>query len=120
VEAQQEQHPLAPRRKKRHRQQYIDSIVKLATIDKVPVHQLAEQSGVCPSQIYRWIHKQQLQVARQDPGSEASVQAELREVRRENEDLKEQVAFLKKAATYFASQSPSDISSSASTKQSTP
>ena len=107
------------KRKVRHSKEYIDSIIKLATLDGIPVHQVAEQSGLCSSQIYRWINKQKLEIARQDPASDVSVQAELRDVRRENEYLKKQLEFLKKAATYFASQSSSDSLSSGNTSGST-
>jgi len=46
------------------------------------------------------------------------VEEQLRAAQRENELLKKQVEFLKKAATYFASQNNSDISSSENTPKS--
>ena len=116
MDAQQE----AVRKKKiRHSQDWIDSLVKLVTIDGMSAYDVAEQAGVAPSQVYRWVNKHKIREARKDSSSEAAIVAELRDVRRENEYLKKQVEFLKKAATYFASQSSSDSLSSESITGST-
>lgn len=119
MEAKQEQQGSQRKRRARHEPQWIDSLVKLVTIDGRSVYDVAEQAGVCPSQVYRWVNKQKIKQARQDPSSEQSLRAELREVRRELDYYKKQAAFLKKAATYFASQSNSDSPSSEIIEEST-
>jgi transposase len=107
-----------PNPRKHHSQQYIDSIIKLVKIDGLPVSQVAQQTGLRANMIYRWLQKQELAAARRDPTSVVAVEEQLRAAQRENELLKKQVEFLKKAATYFASQSSSDISSSGNTPKS--
>lgn len=104
--------------KKHHSRQYIDSILKLVKVDGLPVSQVAQQAGLRANMIYRWLRRQELEAARQDPTSAVAVEEQLRAAQRENELLKKQVEFLKKAATYFASQNNSDISSSENTPKS--
>lgn len=108
-----------PQRGKRRDPQFIDSILQLVQVDHMPVTQVASQAGVSPKQIYRWLQRQAIQQARQDPASDAAQQQRLRELERENQYLKKQVEFLKKAASYFAAQSTSDLLSSESTPERT-
>lgn len=105
--------------RKRHDPQFVASILKLIQIDGMSVAQVSRQSGIRSNQIYRWLNKQAIAQARQDPASEAAQQQRTQELLRENQYLKKQVEFLKKAATYFASQSESDLSSSSSTTENT-
>lgn len=109
----------ASKQRKRHDPQFIDSILKLVQIDHLPVAQVARQAGVRPGQIYRWLNKQALTQARQDPASDEAQQQHLKELERENQYLKKQVEFLKKAASYFAAQSTSDLLASPSMPAST-
>jgi transposase-like protein len=109
----------AARVRKRHDPQFIESILKLVQVDHMPVAQVAGQAGISPKQIYRWLQKQALVQARQDPASDAAQQQRMRELERENQYLKKQVEFLKKAASYFAAQNTSDLPSSPSMPEST-
>jgi transposase len=108
-----------PQRGKRRDPQFIASILKLVQVDQMPVAQVARQAGIRPGQIYRWLNKQAIAQARQDPASDVAQQQRLNELVRENQYLKKQVEFLKKAASYFASQSGSDLPSSSSTPERT-
>ena len=97
---------------KHHDRQFIESIIKLVRTDRMSVAQVSQQTGLRRNLIYRWLAKYDLEQARQDPTSEASRELDNLQLRRENEELKRQVEFLKKAATYFASQNHDDLSSS--------
>lgn len=107
------------KKKVHHSPEFIDSIIKLATVDRLPVYQIAQQTGIRAGQIYRWINKHKLQIARNEPNSSPWLESQLREVSRERDYLKKQVEFLKKAASYFASQNVNDLSSSESATEST-
>lgn len=109
----------AARVRKRHDPQFIESVLKLVQVDHLPVAQVASQAGISPKRIYRWLQRQAIQQARQDPASDIAQQQRLRELERENQYLKKQVEFLKKAASYFAAQSTSDLLSSPSMPEST-
>ena len=70
---------------------------------------LARELGVPRNRLYKW--REQLAAKGDDsafPGSgrQRGPDAELAALRRENMRLKEEVEILKKAATYFAKQSP--------------
>lgn len=108
--------PKAVKKNTRHDPQFIDSILKLVQIDHLPVAQVAHQAGIRPNLIYRWLNKQALAQARQDPASDAAQQKRLKELERENQHLQKQVEFLKKAASYFAAQNTSDLLSSVNTQ----
>jgi transposase len=105
--------------RKRHDPQFIESILKLIQVDGMSVAQVSRQSGIRSNQIYRWLNKQAIAQARKDPASDVAQQQRTNELLRENQYLRKQVEFLKKAATYFASQSSSDSSSSNSTTEHT-
>jgi transposase len=88
--------------RKHHSAEFIANIVKLVKVDGLPVAQVSRQSGIRANQVYRWIRHRELQAARQDPTSNESRELELARLQRENQHLKKQVDFLKKAAAYFA------------------
>jgi transposase len=88
--------------RKRHSAEYIANIVKLVKVDHMAVSDVARQTGIRTNMIYRWVHKHELVEARKDPTSDAAKDAELARLQRENQHLKKQVDFLKKAAAYFA------------------
>jgi transposase len=99
----------------RQSREFIESVIKLVKVDQVPVAEVSQRTGIRRGQIYRWLAKHDLEQARKHPGSDASLRDEAQRLRKENELLKKQVDFLKKAATYFASQNNDDSSSSGST-----
>ena len=68
------------------------------------VEQVAKELGMAKSALYRW----QREPAQTPEGKRAraiSVEEELRQLRRENQRLKMEQEFLKKAAAFFAKQS---------------
>jgi transposase len=74
--------------------------VRLAQRGDVPVVQVADDLGIHPSLLHKWIK----QFGKQPSGSQttADEHAELMRLRRENRILREEREILKKAAAYFA------------------
>jgi len=105
--------------KKHHSAEFIESIVSMVKIDRMTVAEVSRRSGVRANQIYRWIQKYELVQARQDPTSTQTKDRRMIELVHENQHLKKQVEFFKKAAAYFASQNVNDMSSSASMPETT-
>ena len=69
-----------------------------------PVLEVAAELKVSPQSLYRWQNK--LGSGRSSAPLAASEADELRRLRRENEILRQERDFLKKATAYFASPSP--------------
>ena len=87
---------------KSYSKEYRDSIVKLARTG-TPVAQLAREYDPSAATIHKWLRAEQESVRRVEsarPGE--SSDEERRRLARENRDLREEVAILKKAAAWFA------------------
>ena len=65
---------------------------------------VAEQMGINPTTLYRWVeeYRAQGEGAFVGKGNPKPADAELRRLRRENERLRQEVEILKKAQAYFA------------------
>ena len=68
-----------------------------------PVAIVAKELGINESTLGNWVNIYRREHAGEEPPLSVSDRARLREVERENRELKMQVEFLKKAAAYFAS-----------------
>jgi transposase len=69
-----------------------------------PVAIVAKELGINESTLGNWVNLYRREHAGEEPPLSVSDRARLREVERENRELKMQVEFLKKAAAYFASE----------------
>jgi transposase-like protein len=69
-----------------------------------PVAIVAKELGINESTLGNWVNIYRREHAGEEPPLSVSDRARLREVERENRELKMQVEFLKKAAAYFASE----------------
>ena len=74
--------------------------VKLVTEQGYSYAEAGRNLGVNPNQLSRW--RREIEDDGSDPGSTASLQAELKRLRKENKRLKLEREILKKAATFFA------------------
>jgi transposase len=86
--------------------QFKQDAVKLAVESDLPVAQTARNLGVNPNSLYTWIakyHQPESPISK-GAGSEHPHE-ELKRLRRENVQLKEERDILKKAAAYFAKNS---------------
>ena len=91
-------------RKPRYTNEFKLQALELLRVSGKTVGQIAKELGVAKSALYRW----QRAPARTPEGKRAraiSVEEELRQLRRENQRLKLEQEFLKKAAAFFAKQS---------------
>lgn len=97
-------------RKKRERKQYSETFkaraVKLASTSSSSVSKVARELGVAEKTLHCWVRAD---AVAQEVGIErltASEKEELKALRAENKRLRDDAEILKKAATYFANQSP--------------
>lgn len=83
--------------------------VQLARESEVSVAEVARDIGVAPSLLHRWLKQgedREAATAFPGHGHVAAPEAELRRVRRELERVTQERDFLKKAAAFFAKESP--------------
>jgi len=86
--------------------QFKQDAVKLAVESDLPVAQTARNLGVNPNSLYTWIAKYHQPDSPTNKGSGGEhPHEELKRLRRENAQLKEERDILKKAAAYFAKNS---------------
>ena len=86
--------------------QFKQDAVKLAVESDLPVAQTARNLGVNPNSLYTWIAKYHQPESPSNKGTgEKHPHEELKRLRRENTQLKEERDILKKAAAYFAKNS---------------
>lgn len=97
------------RKRRRYAKEFKLEAVQLARESEKTVAEVARDLGVSPSLLHRWV--QQLEA--RDPeaafpgnGNVAEPEEEVRRLRRELERVKQERDFLKKAAAFFARESP--------------
>ena len=97
-----------PRVKKRYSKQFKQEAVRLLETDPRPAAEIARELGIDFSMIYRW----KRELGRRSPNVETVADAlspnereELRRLRRENAELREEREILKKATAFFAKHS---------------
>lgn len=76
-------------------------VVAVARKGEAPVAQIAKDFGVSESCLHRWLSLADVEDGRR-PGATASESAELRELRKRNRLLEQEVEILRRAAAYFA------------------
>ena len=94
--------------------EYRQQIIELARAGRSP-RKLAQEFEPCEQTIRTWIKQADLDEGRRSDGLTSDEQAELRRLRRENRQLKQEREILKKAAAWFARETgsvPPDSSSS--------
>ena len=85
--------------------EYRDEAVKLVTENARPIAEVARELGISPGTLGNWVNKYR----KEYPASEElgiSERARLRELERENRELRLEREFLKKAAAFFAKEHP--------------
>ena len=92
-------------RRKRFTEEFKREAVRLVEETGRSASQVARELGITPSALCRW--RKQFEEERDAglaPGSKKAMEEELRRLRRENEQLREEREILKKAAAFFAKQ----------------
>ncbi len=88
-------------KRKTYTQEFKQEAVKLITEQGYQIAETARNLGINVSMLRRW--KNEIEGVESDP-SDASLQAELKRLRKENKRLKMEREILKKAAAFFANE----------------
>ena len=97
---------MSKRKRRKHSKEFKEDAVKLVTEQGYQVSEAARNLGLHPNVLGRW--KRELEAAEGSNGSSgdvASMQAELKRLRKENKRLQMEREILKKAAAFFANES---------------
>jgi transposase-like protein len=89
-------------KRRRFSPEFREEAVKLVIETSRPVAQVARELGVLEGTLGNWVHAYRRDHAGDEPVLPAADRARLRELERENRDLRMENEFLKKAASYFA------------------
>lgn len=80
-----------------------ESLVSQVLDDSLPITEVAKANGVDPGSLRLWVNKRRAMLIEHtaDPAAELT---KMKSMEQEIRELKQEMAFLKKAASYFASQ----------------
>jgi transposase-like protein len=90
------------RSKKSYSPEFREEAVKLVIETSRPIVQVAKELGIVEGTLGSWVAAYRREHAGEEPPLTVNERARLREVERENRELRMEVEFLKKAAAYFA------------------
>jgi transposase len=76
-------------------------VVAVARKGEAPISQIAKDFGISESCLHRWLNLADIEDGVR-PGVTSSESAELRELRKRNRVLEQEVEILRRAAAYFA------------------
>ena len=82
--------------------EFRDEVAKLVVNGQRPIVEMAREYGLNYTTVGNWVKKYREQHETDEPLLELSERARLRELERRNRELEMELAFLKKAAAYFA------------------
>jgi transposase len=84
--------------------EFREEAAKLVVESSRPIVQVAREIKVNEATLGGWVKKYRDKHADDEPGPQISDRARLRELERENRELKMKVEFLSKATAYFAAE----------------
>jgi transposase len=88
------------KKRRNYTKEFKEEAVRLITEEGYSYAEAGRNLGVNPNLLSRW--KREFEGVEIDPGSAAAMQAELKQLRKENKRLKLEREILKKAAAFFA------------------
>ena len=91
-----------PRPKKSFSPEFKDEAVKMVIETSRPIARVAKELGINEGTLGNWVAVYRREHAGEEPPPTLTERARLRELERENRELKMENEFLKKAAAYFA------------------
>jgi transposase len=91
---------MAKKKRRNYTKEFKEEAVRLITDEGYSYAEAGRNLGVNPNLLSRW--KREFEGVEIDPGSAAAMQAELKQLRKENKRLKLEREILKKAAAFFA------------------
>lgn len=86
--------------------EYREEAVRLVLDSGRPIAAVARELGVHEGTLGNWVNRYRREHAGDEPALEINERARLRELEKENRDLRMEVEFLKKAAAFFARKQP--------------
>ena len=93
-----------PERRRKFSPEFRDEAVRLVVGGDRSIAQVARELGINPGTLANWVASYRKAHPVADEPLSVSERARLRELERENQQLRMQAEFLKKAAAFFASQ----------------
>jgi transposase-like protein len=93
---------LLARSKKTYSPEFREEAVKMVIETSRPVAQVAKELGVVEGTLGNWVNAYRREHAGDEPPLSVNERVRLREAERELRELRQKVAFLEKAAAYFA------------------
>jgi transposase len=91
-----------PERRRSFTPEFKDEAVKLVIDTSRPIAEVAREIGVNEGTLGNWVNRYRVDHADQEPPLAISERARLRELERENRELRMKSEFLGKAAAFFA------------------
>jgi len=89
-------------RRRKFSPEFRDEAVKMVTESSRPIAEVAREIQVNEGTLGNWVNKYRVEHADEEPPLTISDRARLRELERENRELKMKAEFLGKAAAFFA------------------
>lgn len=91
-----------PEKRRKYSREYRDEAVKMVIETSRPIAVVARDLGVNEGTLGNWVAGYRREHAGQEPPATVGERARLRELERENAELRMEREFLKKAAAFFA------------------
>jgi transposase-like protein len=91
-----------PERRRKFTPEFKDEAVKLVIDTSRPIAEVAREIGVNEGTLGNWVDRYRVNHADEEPPLAISERARLRELERENRELRMKSEFLGKAAAFFA------------------
>ena len=91
-----------PRPKKSFSPEYKEEAVKMVIETSRPIARVAKELGINEGTLGNWVAAYRRDHVGEEPPPTMTERARLRELERENRELKMELEFMKKAAAYFA------------------
>jgi transposase-like protein len=82
--------------------EFREEVAKLVVEGQRSISEVAREYGLSDTTVGNWVRKYRKEHAEDEPPLELSERARLRELERRNREMEMELAFLKKAAAYFA------------------
>jgi transposase len=91
-----------PEHRRKFTPEFREEAVKMVIETSRPIAQVARELGILEGTLGNWVNAYRREHAGEEPALTVNERARLRELERENRELRMQAEFLKKAAAYFA------------------
>lgn len=86
---------------RRYPREFRDDVVRVARRHEAPMVQIARDFGISDATLYEWLRKADIEDGVRDGMTEADA-TEMRELKRRNRVLEQEVEILRRATAYFA------------------